>query len=90
MRARKRVVARLEQAGATSAETAIVLQPERRMERKAVDYLRRREIIVEAEPGAYFVQTDKAEAWRRSVRTRMAVAMALIAAAGAALLATRI
>lgn len=87
MRARRRILSQLEEGGATSAEGAMALEPSRRLERKAIDYFRRRGIILEPQPGRYFVLADKAAAWRRSVRTRVVVALGAVAAAAAAVLA---
>ena len=87
LRARRKVLSRLEEACATSAETAVELEPHRRLERKAIDYFRRKGVIFEPQPGEYFMRPDKAAAWRKTVRKRAAIAGG-VAAAIAAVAAT--
>jgi hypothetical protein len=65
----------------------VPLEPKRRLERKAIDYFRRRDVILEPQPGRYFVLSKKAAASRKSVRTRVVVALDAVAAAAAAVLA---
>jgi len=43
----------------------LAFEPDRRLERKAVDYFRRKGVILEPQPGEYFMLPDKADAWRR-------------------------
>ena len=81
MRARRRILSQLEEGGGTSRESALPLEPDRRLERKTIDYFRRRGIILEPQPGRYFVLADKAASWRKSVRTRVAAALGAVAAA---------
>jgi hypothetical protein len=84
LRARRKVLSRLQEAGATSAETALAFEPDRRLERKAVDYFRRKGVILEPQPGEYFMLPDKADAWRKTVRKRAAIAGGVAAAIAAA------
>ena len=84
LRARRKVLSRLEEAGATSAETAVALEPDRRLDRKAIDYFRRKGVIFEPQPGEYFMLPDKAAKWRKTVRKRATFAVAFVAAAAAA------
>ena len=87
VRARRRVLAQLEEAGATSVDRAVALEPKRRLERKAIAYFRRRGVILEPQPGRYFMLSEKAAAWRKSVQTRVLIALGAVTAAAAAVLA---
>ena len=95
MRARLGIVAQPQDAGATRAETAIAFQPQRRMERKALEFLLRKGLVVEPLPGRYFVLADKAAEWHQAMHRRArlgittAVALVAVAAAAAALFASR-
>ena len=88
MRARLDIVAQLRDADATSAETAIAFRPQRRMERKALEFLLRKGLVVEPQPGRYFVLADKAAEWHQAMHRRarfgITIAVALVAAAAAA------
>ena len=84
LRARRKILSRLEEAGATSAETAVALEPDRRLERKAIDYFRGKGVIFEPQPGEYFMLPEKAAEWRRTVRKRAAIAGGVAAAVAAA------
>jgi hypothetical protein len=84
MRARRRLLAQLEQAGAVSAETAAPFEPRRRMDRKALAYMRGRGIVFEPQPGLYFVKPEGAEQWRRRVRRRLGIALGAVVATAAA------
>ena len=66
---------------------AIPLAPDWRLERKAIDYFRRKGVIVEPRPGHYFMRPDKLGEWRAAIRKRAAFALAFVAAAAAAVLA---
>ena len=95
MRARLRIIAQLEEAGATAADRATGFAPQRRLERKALEFLLRRGLVVEPQPGRYFVHSDKAAEWHAAMHRRAlfgisaAVALVAAAAAAAALIATR-
>jgi hypothetical protein len=87
IRSRRRILRRLERAGATHVDAAVALTPERRLERRALDYFRRRDVILEPKPGRYFVVPEKAADWRRTVRLRIIAAVTAAAAAAAAVFA---
>jgi hypothetical protein len=90
MRARRRLLSHLEKAGAVSAETATAFEPRRRMDRKALAYMRDRGIVFEPQPGRYFARPEAAEQWRRSVRRRLGIAFgAALATAAAAFAISR-
>ena len=90
MIARRRILSRLEQAGATDADTAVPLEPGGRIARRALARLRAGGIVFEPQPGRYFVKPEAAEAWRRAVRTTAAALVgAAVAAAAAAFAISR-
>jgi hypothetical protein len=95
VRARRNLIDRLTEAGATSEANAVAMAPKRRLQRKAIEYLCREGIVVETEPGRYFVRTDRAEEWHDRLHRRaylIIVAVLAIVAVGslaAALLAGR-
>jgi len=87
IRARRKLLSRLEAAGAVSAETAVHYEPSRLVERRALSVLHAGGIIFEPQPGRYFVKPEAAEAWRRAVRTRLTVLIGTAVAATAAFFA---
>ena len=95
MRARLRIIAQLEEAGAISADRAVAFAPARRLERKALEFLLRRGLVEEPRPGRYFAHSDEAAAWHAAMHRRAlfgitaAVAIVSAAAAAAALIATK-
>ena len=88
MRARRRIIAHLEEAGATAEDKAIAFAPQRQLERKALEFLLRKGLVVETRPGRYFVHADKAAEWHeglhRRARIGIVTAVAAVAAAAAA------
>lgn len=73
MRARRQVISQLTEAGATSSEAAVPLAPTRRMERNALGYLQRRDVIGKRPDGCFWVDPAKADSWQRRLRKRAAV-----------------
>jgi hypothetical protein len=94
IRARRRIIERLTEAGAVSEKSAIEIAPKRRLHRKALEYLCREGIVVEAQPGRYFVHTDRAEEWHDKLHRRAyliivaVLAIVAVASLAAALFAT--
>ena len=95
VRTRRRMIERLTEAGAVTEKSAVELAPKRRLHRKALDYLCREGIVVEAGPGRYYVRTDRAEEWhdklhRRAYHIIVAVlAVVAVASLAAAMFAGR-
>ena len=89
------MIERLTEAGALTEASAIELEPKRRLHRKALEYLCREGIVVETEPGRYFVRTDRAEEWHDKLHRRAyliivaVLAVVAVASLAAALFAGR-
>ncbi len=84
LRARKGVIDHLTGVGATSAEGAVIYQPQRHPERRALSFLMARQIVRMTGEGRYWLSEDEAASWRRENRTRTAwmIGGALAAVAG--------
>jgi hypothetical protein len=87
IRARRRILSKLEAAGAIDSETAIPFEPSGLNQRRALSRLRAGGIVFEPQPGRYFVEPEAAEQWRRAVRTRSTVLIGTALAAAAAVFA---
>lgn len=85
LRARRGVIDHFTGADATSADLAVVYQPQRHAERRALSYLLGQDVVRMTQEGRYWVDEQSASAWRRQSATRSAwiVAGALAAVAGA-------
>lgn len=88
MRARRQIIDQLAEAGATSEATAVPLAPERRLDRKALEFLCRRGLVVEPQPGRYFVRLEAAHEWHRQLHRRAFIVMATVIVLVIALAAT--
>ena len=80
MRARRRIIERLTEAGAVTENSTIEVEPKRRLHRKALEYLCREGIVVEAQPGRYFVRTERAEEWHDKLHRRAYLAIVAVLA----------
>ena len=80
VRARRRMIERLTDDGAVTEETAVEIDPKRRLHRKALEYLCREGLVVEARPGRYFVRTDRAEEWHDKLHRRAYLAIVALLA----------
>ena len=86
VRARRKMIDRLAEAGAVTEATAVAVEPKRRMERKALEYLCHEGIVAEPQPGRYFVRRDRAELWHRRLHRRAFIAAVAAVAILAAVL----
>lgn len=86
--ARRRIVSRFEQAGATSSATAIGFEPrDRPIERRQFRQLLKQGVLIETAPGRYYLDLDGLARFRKAVGKRIAGVLAIGAAALAAVLA---
>jgi hypothetical protein len=88
-RARKDTIRHFRELGATSAETAIIYQPQYHLERRALAYLTGKSIVQLSAEGKYWLDAEAAERWRRSMRTQNALIVGGVAAVLAAFAVTR-
>jgi hypothetical protein len=86
-KARREVVSHLMQANAVSRASAIRWAPEKRIQRRMLDRLVRRGVIVETADDTYYLDVPEYDRWKRSVRKRAAIAIGSVAAIGAILAA---
>ena len=86
--AMRKVVSHLMSNNAVSPETAVHFIPDRHLQRRMLDRLIRRDVIVETGPDKYYLDVPAYDAWRRGLRRRVALLMGGVAAAlaGVALL----
>ena len=87
--AMRRVISHLMGANAVSPESAVYFVPERRLQRRVLDRLIRRGVIVETKPETYYIDIPVYDRWRRTLRGRAALAIGgvVLLSALAALLA---
>lgn len=86
-KARRDVVSHFMQQNAVSPVQAIRWVPERYIQRRALARFIRQGVIVETADDSFFLDVPAYDRWRRSTRKRVAVALAGIAAIGAAVAA---
>ena len=86
-KARRDVVSHFMQQNAVSREAAIRWIPDRHIQRRALARFVRQDVIVETDDDTYYLDVPAYDRWRRSARKRLAVALAGIAAVGAAVAA---
>jgi hypothetical protein len=84
LRARKSVIDHLTGVSATNADGAVIYQPQRHAERRALSYLLSHQVVRMTTEGRYWLSEDGAAAWRSDNRTRTAwmIGGALAAVAG--------
>jgi len=87
--AMRRVTSHLMAANAVGPDSAIYFVPDRRLQRRVLDRLIRRGVIVETKPDTYYIDMPAYDRWRRSMRGRAALLIGGVAlfSAVAALLA---
>jgi hypothetical protein len=73
---------------AVSPQTAVGYVPDRRLDRRMLERLVRRGVVVEAAPQHYYLDVPAYDRWRRGLRRRVALILGgvLLAGIGAALL----
>ena len=79
----RRVISHLMGANAVSPESAIYFVPDRRLQRRVLARLIRREVIVETKPDTYYVDIPAYERWRKTMRGRAALVIGGVAVVGA-------
>ena len=85
--ARRRLIARFREAGATSEAAAIPSPVRRLIERRLFERMRRAGVILEAGGDRYWLDEDRAAEWKARNRKRGLVAAAAALTAGAIALA---
>lgn len=86
-KARRDVVSHFMQQNAVNASGAVTWVPERRIKRRALERLVRQGVIVETGKDTFYLDVPAYDRWRRSARKRVAIALAGVAAVGAAVAA---
>src|SRR3954451_1603252 len=86
-KARRDVISHFMQLNGVRAEAAVRWVPERRIQRRALARYVRQGVIVETTNDTYYLDVPAYDRWRRSARRRVAIALAGVAAIGAALAA---
>lgn len=86
-KARRDVVSHFMQQNAVSPAQAIEWVPDRRVRRRALARFVSQGVIVETTQDTFFLDVPAYDRWRRSSRKRLAVALAGVAAIGAAVAA---
>lgn len=86
-KARRDVVSHFMQQNAVSASAAIGWVPDRHVRRSALARFVRQGVIVETSASTYYLDVPAYDRWRRASRKRLAVALAGVAAVGAAIAA---
>jgi hypothetical protein len=86
-RARRDVISHFMQVNAVSPGAAVRWVPDRHIQRRALARFVRQDVIVETAKDTYYLDVPGYDRWRRSARKRMAIALAGIAAIGAAMAA---
>jgi hypothetical protein len=84
-RARRDMVDRLREAGATGEDAAVALQPQQHQDRRALAYLTQRGVVRITADGRYWLSETEAEAWRKAMRNQNALIAGGLAAGLAAL-----
>jgi hypothetical protein len=82
--ARRRVLRDFREADAHSAPSAIAFEPKRRLERRYFDSLLDFGALVEAKPGAYYLDEEKLAEHRTRGRKRVFKLLATVVVLGAA------
>lgn len=83
-KARRDVISHFMQQNAVSASAAIRWVPDRRVRRRILERFVRQGVIVEQAPDTFYLDIPAYDRWRRSSRKRVAIALAGLAAIGAA------
>ncbi len=72
-KAQRNVVSHFMQCNAVSESSAVAWVPDRRIERRMMDRLVRRGVLVETDQNRHYLDVPAYDRWKRSVRTRAAV-----------------
>jgi CTP-dependent riboflavin kinase len=83
-KARREVISHLMQNNAVSASSAVRWIPDRRLQRRVLERLVRRGVIVETADDTYYLDVPEYDRWRRSVRLWVTGAVGTVLAIGAA------
>jgi|SRR5690349_5177988 hypothetical protein len=86
-KARREVVSHFMQNNAVSAADAVRWVPERRIQRRMLDRLVRRGVIVRTAADTYYLDLPVYDEWKTSLRRRAAIAIGGVAVIGAILAA---
>lgn len=86
-KARRDVISQFMQQNAVSPLNAIRWVPERNIKRRALARFVRQGVIVETAEDTYYLDVRAYDEWRRSTKKRLVVALAGVAAIGAAVAA---
>ena len=86
-KARREVVSHFMQRNAVSAGQAVQWIPDRRIQRRMLDRLVRRGVIVETAEDTYYLDLPAYDEWARSRRRRTALALGTVALIGGLLAA---
>ena len=86
-KARRDVGSHFMQLNAVSPAAAVRWIPDRHIQRRALARFVRQDVILETAEDTYYLDVPAYDRWRRAARKRLAVALAGIAAVGAAVAA---
>lgn len=86
-KARREVVSHLMQNNAVSEGSAVRWVPDRRIQRRMLDRLVRRGVIVRTADDSYYLDVPAYDDWKTSLRRRAAIAVGGVAVIGAILAA---
>ena len=87
--ARRRVFSHFFAANAVTPERATPFVTDRRLQQRQFEQFRRRNIIIEAKPGLYYIDMPAWDAWHRAVHTRLKIVLlVMVLVIGAVLLFT--
>jgi hypothetical protein len=84
-RARRRLIARFKDNGATTAETAIAYVPDRGIERRLVEEFLKKGVLHQTRPGLYWIDTTALGLWTKARRRRAGALVGAAVALGAAI-----
>jgi hypothetical protein len=86
-KARRDVISHFMQCNAVSAASAVPWTPDRRLQRRVLARFVGSRVLIETEPGTYFVDVPAYDRWRRSTRRRAAMMVLGVGVAGVVLAA---
>ena len=86
-KARRDVISHFMERHAVAPESAVQWVPDRHIQRRMMDRLARRGVLVETADDKYYLDVPAYDSWRRSLRRRAAMTVAGVAIVGAVLAA---
>ena len=86
-KARRDVISHFMQLNGVGADAAVRWVPERHVQRRALARFVRQGVIVETADDTYYLDLPAYDRWHRAARKRLAIALAGVAAIGAAVAA---